>query len=292
MKNNEKKLILDLYKHYKSVTEITVDEVSLLYSKHGNIRNILRNLIQEFEPNSEITEEYLDEKLKNYSIYEEEDTVIKVDDQKDSSIKFNSKDKSSNKSFKKILFIVIGILLIITIIWLLLDRQKIKNEVQQNIEINDKPSIEDEAVVNTSLQNSKYGNESYEEENEENSTNIDKTSEINLSKSPSQGSNEEDYAARYDIGPLQKCKAKFVGYEVGDLEHYIFDDKEGNSYGFSAIPSKYKLVVESKESDYGVSPNKKYLNKTFAITWKSFTPKYNNEMEYPFTGVISIELLD
>lgn len=109
MKKQEHKLILDLYKHYKSVTEITADEISLLYSKHGNIRNILKSLIQEFEPNTEVTEEYLDEKLKNYSIHEEEDTVIKVNDQKDSSIKFNSKNKSSNNSFKKILVIVIGI---------------------------------------------------------------------------------------------------------------------------------------------------------------------------------------
>ena len=104
--------------------------------------------------------------------------------------------------------------------------------------------------------------------------------------------NESDYAARYTIGPLQKTEAKFVGYEEGDLVHYIFIDEDGNSHGFSALPSKYKLVVESPESDYGVTPNKKYLNKTFSITWKSFTPKFNEEMEYPFEGVISIELLD
>lgn len=104
--------------------------------------------------------------------------------------------------------------------------------------------------------------------------------------------NEADFAARYYIGPLQKIEAQFVGYEEGDLVHYIFTDEDGNSHGFSAIPSKYKLVVESPESDYGVTPNKKYLNKTFSITWKSFTPKFNEEMEYPFEGVISIELLD
>jgi hypothetical protein len=190
MKNQEEILILDLYKHYKSVTEITVDEINLLYSKHGNIRNILKNLIQEFEPNTKVTEEYLDEKLKNYSIYEEEDTTIKANDQKNLSIQFNSKDKSNNKSFKKVFVIVIGILLISTIIWLLVDRQKIKNEVQQNTEINDKPSTNDEEIVNTSLQNSKYADESYEVENEENLTNVDNSSEINSPETSTQDYNK------------------------------------------------------------------------------------------------------
>ena len=63
MKKQEHKLILDLYTHYKSIDEISNDEIDLLYDKYGNIRNILKNLIQEFEPNSEVTEEYLNEKI-------------------------------------------------------------------------------------------------------------------------------------------------------------------------------------------------------------------------------------
>ena len=112
------------------------------------------------------------------------------------------------------------------------------------------------------------------------------------SQTTSSDFNESDFLERYSISKLYFTRAKFVGYEEGDLVHYIFTDEDGNSHGFSAIPSKYKLVVESPESDYGVTPNKKYLNKTFSITWKSFTPKFNEEMEYPFEGVISIELLD
>ena len=68
-------------------------ELLLLYSRHGNIRNILRYLIQEFEPNSEVTEEYLDEKLKIYNLSEvEENYDIKL------------KSSHENRENKNILF--------------------------------------------------------------------------------------------------------------------------------------------------------------------------------------------
>lgn len=122
--------------------------------------------------------------------YSKNTDKTKPNDLKPTSINSKSDDKSSNKSFKKIFFIIIGILLISTIIWLLVDRQKNKNEIQQNTEINDKPLIEDEEVVNTSLQNSKYADESYEVENEENSTNVDNSSEINSPETSTQNYNK------------------------------------------------------------------------------------------------------
>lgn len=183
MKKQEHILILDLYKHYKSIDEISNDEIDLLYDKYGNIRNILKNLIQEFEPKTTVSEDYLDEKLKKYNIYEQENSTIKSHIQKEPSTK--------NKSFKKnILIAIIGLILISIIIWLLIDKQKHENNTQSNIEIKDTTSV-DEEVVNTSLQNSKYGNESYEEENVDNSTNLDNSTEINSSETTSQ----ENYKA-------------------------------------------------------------------------------------------------
>lgn len=110
MKNNEKKLILDLYKHYKSATEITVDEMSLLYSKHGNIRNILRYLIQEFEPNSEVTEEYLDEKLKIYNLSEVEENYDKATVE----IEIKKSEVKKIKKSKIIIYISLILLLLFT----------------------------------------------------------------------------------------------------------------------------------------------------------------------------------
>jgi hypothetical protein len=119
----------------------------------------------------------------------------------------------------------------------------------------------------------------------------DTTSYQDANEIPTSGFNEADYSARYTIGPLQKVKAKFVGYEEGDLVHYIFEDEVGNSYEFSVIPNTYQLVVNNSTSEYGVAPNNKYLNKTFALSWKHLEPKYNEEMEYPFQVVLNIELL-
>lgn len=153
-----------------------------MYDKYGNIRNILKNLIQEFEPKTTVSEDYLDEKLKKYNIYEQENSTIKSHIQKESS----TNNKSSQKN---ILIAIIRLILISIIIWLLIDKQKHQHNTQTNIEIIDTTSV-DEEVVNTYLQNSKYGNESYEEENIENSTEIN-SSEINSSETTSQ----ENYKA-------------------------------------------------------------------------------------------------
>jgi hypothetical protein len=232
MKNNEKKLILDLYKHYNinyiSATEISDNEINLLYNKYGDIRNILRNLIQEFEPETIITEEYLDEKLNYYGINKLDEVLVLTNERNDSS----DDNKSKNKSFKNAIVIVIGIILISSVIWLLIERQKNKNEIQQKTEINDKSLTEDEEVVNTSLQNSKYGNESYEEENVENSTTVDNYSEINSSETSSQ----ENYKAVVVIAktyfyetPSYEKKRKAFLVEGDTIE--ITNEENGFLYG-------------------------------------------------------------
>jgi hypothetical protein len=76
MSVQEKKLIFDLYKHYKSITEISDHEINLLYGKYGNIRNILKNLIQEFDPHSSVSEKYLDDKLNSYTVPEIQESDI------------------------------------------------------------------------------------------------------------------------------------------------------------------------------------------------------------------------
>ena len=115
MKKQEHKLILDLFKHYKSGDEISNDEIDLLYDKYGSIRNILKNLIQEFEPNAEVSEEYLDKKLKMYEISEidvsdeiEQVEILKTD--------FETYKKSKKKymllgSFFSIILFFVGWLL-------------------------------------------------------------------------------------------------------------------------------------------------------------------------------------
>ena len=65
MKIKEKKIIIDLYKHYKS-TEVTEYEIKSLYEKHGDIISIIKNLIQQFDPNAIVTDEYINNKLKEY----------------------------------------------------------------------------------------------------------------------------------------------------------------------------------------------------------------------------------
>jgi hypothetical protein len=199
-----------------------------LYNKYGDIRNILRNLIQEFEPETIITEEYLDEKLNYYGINKLDEVLVLTNERNDSSVD----NKSKNKSFKNAIVIVIGIILISSVIWLLIERQKNKNEIQQKTEINDKSLTEDEEVVNTSLQNSKYGNESYEEENVENSTTVDNYSEINSSETSSQ----ENYKAVVVIAktyfyetPSYEKKRKAFLVEGDTIE--ITNEENGFLYG-------------------------------------------------------------
>ena len=123
MKKKEHKLILDLYKHYKSVTEISNDEIDLLYDKYGDIRNILKNIIQEFEPNSEVTEEYLNEKLRIYNISKTDEATEEIEVNK-------SEEKKIKKSKNKIYISLIVILTIVITIWFQMNKKETNNDNQ------------------------------------------------------------------------------------------------------------------------------------------------------------------
>ena len=123
MKKKEHKLILDLYKHYKSVTEISNDEIDLLYDKYGDIRNILKNIIQEFEPNSEVTEEYLNEKLRIYNISKTDEATEEIEVNK-------SEEKKIKKSKNKIYISLIIISTIVITIWFQMNKKETNNDNQ------------------------------------------------------------------------------------------------------------------------------------------------------------------
>lgn len=109
MKAEEKKLIVDLYKHYKSVPELSDDEIDVIYNKYGKIRDILKNLIQEFEPDAIITEEYLDEKLRAYGISEVDDLNIEQDEILISNDEVPKKGKNKLLLISLIIIVVTGI---------------------------------------------------------------------------------------------------------------------------------------------------------------------------------------
>lgn len=191
MKTNEKKLILDLFKHYKSVSELSIDEINLLYSKYGNIKNILRSIIQEFEPNSEVTEEYLDEKLRAYGVSEvEEVNAIEKNKEVSEELENNqSYEKKENKS-KKIIYISLIVLLSIVItIWFQMNKKETNNDSQ---------TIEENQLTNSS-ENSPINYKIVCEEKSVNSTSSEpiliKSCILNNFKSVSTG--EADYKGRY-----------------------------------------------------------------------------------------------
>jgi uncharacterized protein (TIGR02145 family) len=109
MKAQEKKLIVDLYKHYKSVPELSDDEIDVIYNKYGKIRDILKNLIQEFEPDAIITEEYLDEKLRAYGISEVDDLNIEQDEILISNDEVPKKGKNKLLLISLIIIVATGI---------------------------------------------------------------------------------------------------------------------------------------------------------------------------------------
>lgn len=68
MREQEIKLIKDLYKHFQPETEVTEELITSCYDQYGSIRGVLMNLILKFEPNANITDEYLNKKLASYGL--------------------------------------------------------------------------------------------------------------------------------------------------------------------------------------------------------------------------------
>ena len=83
MKENEHRLIKDLYSHYKPDTVVDDELITNCYKQYGSIRGVLMNLIFKFDPNSEVNDAYIDAKLKAYGIIID---VQKVDETENSSV--------------------------------------------------------------------------------------------------------------------------------------------------------------------------------------------------------------
>ena len=77
----------------------------------------------------------------------------------------------------------------------------------------------------------------------------------------------------------------FKSYEESDLVYFIFEDLKGESFNFSALPEKYKLIDENNNI------NPKYFNKKFKIKWKAVAGT-DEEGGWPYNEIISIELID
>ena len=238
MKPNEKKLILDLYKHYKSVSEISVDENKLLYSKYGNIRNILRNLIQEFEPETNITEEYLDEKLRIYDISEVEEDDEEVTD----VIEVNKSNEKKVKKSRNIIYISsIVLLAIVIMIWFQINKKETNNDSQ---------AIEENQLTNSSG-NSPTDYKIVCEEKSVNSTTSEpiliKSCILNNFKSVSTG--EADYKGRYSY--KYEIFIKKNGAYVKSNNEDLFNEKKEEL--LKLINQKIKIDF----TDYATNPETK-----------------------------------
>jgi hypothetical protein len=68
MHKNEIRLISDLLKHYKQDIDVDDALIKSYEEQYGGIRGIVMNLLYKFEPNVNVTDEYLDKKLSSYGI--------------------------------------------------------------------------------------------------------------------------------------------------------------------------------------------------------------------------------
>jgi hypothetical protein len=71
MNAKEVKLIQDVFAHYRPGTVLDDETINNIILQYGNIRAVLRNLIIKFEPKAQISEAYLDAKLKSYGILDD-----------------------------------------------------------------------------------------------------------------------------------------------------------------------------------------------------------------------------
>lgn len=258
MIKQEHKLIFDLYKHYKSIDEISNDEIDLLYDKYGNIRNILKNLIQEFEPNSEVTEEYLDEKLRAYGVSEVEEvnTIEKNKEVSEELENIQSYEKKENKS-KKIIYISLIVLLSIVItIWFQMNKKETNNDSQ---------TIEENQLTNSS-ENSPINYKIVCEEKSVNSTSSEpiliKSCILNNFKLVSTG--EADYKGRYSY--KYEVFIKKNGAYVKSNNEDLFNEKKEEL--LKLINQKIKIDFE----DYASNPETKDCFE--GITFTNYT--YDN----------------
>lgn len=126
MKENEIRLIKDLYNHYDQKQDISDEFLKSLTEDYGTIRGVLMNVILKYDSEAEITDEYLDAKLKQYKIdlksttQENDANESKEDDVVSSEINGDTQEKpkpvasASKKNKRKwvLPFVIASILII------------------------------------------------------------------------------------------------------------------------------------------------------------------------------------
>jgi hypothetical protein len=262
MKKLEYKLILDLYKHYKSISELTDNEIKSLYFKYGSIRNILRNLIQEFEPETNITEEYLDEKLRIYGISEVEEikNVVKNEEATDEiELEINEvEDKKVSKSKKNIFILLTFIFAIVIIGWFQINKKEAKDNIN-----NGNNAIEENQSTNNSENNATNFKVICEEKRVNSTTSepiLIKSCILNNFKSVSTG--EADYKGRYSY--KYEIFIKKNGAFVKSNNEDLFNEKKEEL--LKLINKKIKMDFD----DYATNPETKDCFEGVTFTYYTY----------------------
>lgn len=87
-------------------------------------------------------------------------------------------------------------------------------------------------------------------------------------------------------------EAKYMGYDIGDYPHIIFEDKKGKEYDFGDGANVYGTY---KEEDFVTDNKSKFEGKTFKVTWEWKTSTFlccDGEMEEHTGKVPSITNLE
>lgn len=203
MKENEIKLIKDLLHHYDQNQEINNEFLKSLTENYGTIRGILMNIILKYDPEAEITDEYLDAKLKQYKVdlnnnimqndvvESKEEDVVSSEINEDTHAKPTPAINSSkNKKRKWIIPIVILSLVIISLAVLFLLKSN-NSEVQENTVEEIENESEKEYINRNKLVDKENVKGITSDQNTYNAFNIrikDGKNNINIRKEPINGS--------------------------------------------------------------------------------------------------------
>lgn len=137
MNENEIRLIKDLYNHYDQNQEVDDEFLKSLTENYVSIRGILTNVILKYNPESEITDEYLDAKLKQYGIdlgksniqnntkEPEVAKVVSIEKKVDTEEKLQKANQSSKKekpNYKNMAIITASIVVIAIVVFFFFTR--------------------------------------------------------------------------------------------------------------------------------------------------------------------------
>jgi hypothetical protein len=107
----------------------------------------------------------------------------------------------------------------------------------------------------------------------------------------------ENYTVK---GDLKTGILKYKSMGFGDLLHLFFVDNNNKEYDFSGYTTEvelYKDAVNESDDNGGYETNKKYVNKTFRVVWRTVKlnhkPKDEMEMYYEeYDEIIYLKQLD